>query len=292
MHRMIMSEVYKLEDLIRGVVEVASPPTIYFLINGVINDPRCSVLDIAKIIGGDQGLTARLLRLANSPFYGFSSKIETITHAVTILGTQQIHDLVLATSVFNLFEKIPKELIDMESFWHHSIACGLVARMLATYRRESNVERFFVAGILHDIGRLLIYTKNPEVSLKILVRSRDTAELMHKVEREVMGFDHADVGGTLLRNWKLPLRIEEMVRFHHTPGLAQHFPVETAVIHVADIISHAMQIGTSGEHFVPPLDAGAWESVDLPVSILSQIVNQLDEQFTETIRMLQTKAET
>jgi HD-like signal output (HDOD) protein len=278
---------YKPHDLIKGNVKVASPPTIFLLINEAINNPRSSIPDIAKIISEDQGLTARLLRLANSPFYGFPSKIETITHAVTILGTQQIHDLVLATSVLNLFEKISKELIDIESFWHHSISCGVAARILAIYRRESNVERFFVAGVLHDIGRIILYTKIPELFLELLVQSKNNGKLLYKVEREIMGFDHTDVGGILLREWKLPFSLEEMVRFHHNPMLARHFPVETAVIHMADIIVHAMQLGTSGERFVPPLDRKAWECIKLPPSILSPALKQVEQKFAEAIHLLQ-----
>lgn len=281
----------KPDDFISNDVKVSSPPTIFLLINETINNPRSSVMDIASIISGDQGLTARLLRLANSPLYGFPSRIETITQAVTILGTHQINDLVLATTVLKFFERIPKDLIEMKSFWHHSIACGLSARVLATYRREANVERFFVAGILHDIGRLIIYTKMPEQSFELLVRSKKQGELMYKGEREMMGFDHADVGGALLQKWKLPLSIKEMVWFHHRPASAMHFPGETAVIHVSDIIAHAMQLGSSGEGFVPPLEAKAWEYIGLSASILSPAMNQIEQQFAETIKMLQMDAE-
>ncbi|MEW6569701.1 MAG: HDOD domain-containing protein [Nitrospirota bacterium] len=287
MNRDRLSKSYKPGDLIKGDVKVSSPPTVFFLLNEALNNPSISVLDIANIISGDQGLTARLLRLANSPFHGFPSKIETISQAVLILGTQQIHDLTLATTVLSLFEKLPKELVNIESFWYHSISCGLAARVIAAYRREPNVERFFVAGTLHDIGRLIMYMKMPELSLDILVQSKKSGELLYKVERERMGFDHADVGGILLENWKLPLSIEEMVRFHHNPLRAMHFPIETAVIHVADIIAHAMQLGTSGERFVPPLDATAWERIEISPSIISSILKRVDQQFTETIRMLQ-----
>jgi HD-like signal output (HDOD) protein len=276
----------KPDDFISNDIKISSPPTIFLLINEAINNPRSSVMDIAGIISGDQGLTVRLLRMANSPLYGFPSKIETITQAVTILGIQQINDLVLATTVMSFFEGIPKNLVEIKSFWQHSIACGLSARVLATFRREANVERFFVAGTLHDIGRLIIYTKMPEQSLELLARSKKQGELIYRVEQELMGFDHADVGGTLLQAWKLPLSIKEMVGFHHKPESAIHFPVETAVIHVSDIIAHAMQLGSSGERFVPPLNAKAWECIGLSPSILSSAMNQIEQQFAETIKML------
>ncbi len=291
MHQKKSAKTFEPDDLISYNMEISSPPTIFISINEILNNPRSSILDIARIISGDQGLAARLLRMANSPLYGFPSKIETITQAVSILGIQQINDLILATTVLRLFERIPKELIEIKSFWHHSIACGLTARVLATYRREPNVERFFVAGILHDIGRLIIFTKIPEQSLELFVRSKEYQEPIYKVEREMMGFDHADVGGALLQKWKLPLSTIEMVWFHHRPTAAMHFPTETAVIHVSDIVAHAMQLGSSGERFVPPLDAKAWECIGLSPGILSPAMNQIEQQFAETVGTLKLDAE-
>jgi HD-like signal output (HDOD) protein len=281
----------KPDDFISDDIKISSPPTIFLLINEAMNNPRSSVMDIAGIISGDQGLTVRLLRMANSPLYGFPSRIETITQAVTILGIQQINDLVLATTIMKFFEKIPEDLVEITSFWQHSIACGLSARVLATYRREANVERFFVAGTLHDIGRLIIFTKIPEQSLELLAWSKKQGELVYNVERELMGFDHADVGGALLQAWKLPLSIKEMVGFHHKPESAIHFPVETAVIHVSDIIAHAMQLGSSGERFVPPLSEKAWEGIGLSPSILSSAMNMIDLQFNETVKTLKIDTE-
>ncbi|MGB9715376.1 MAG: HDOD domain-containing protein [Thermodesulfovibrionales bacterium] len=280
------TRIVRLEDLISYDMKISSPPTIFLLINETMNNPKSSILDIARIISNDQGLTARLLKMANSPLYGFPSKIETITQAISILGTQQINDLILATTVLNLFKKIPEELIDLESFWNHSIACGISARVIATYRREHNVERFFVAGILHDIGRLILYTKMPELSVEILETNRESKKLLYRIEQEITGYDHADVGGLLADKWKLPLSIKEMVKFHHRPALSTHFPTETAVIHLADILAHAMELGSSGERFVPPLDTNAWESVGLTPSLLSSVMKKIDEQFNETIKAL------
>lgn len=279
-------KILKLDDIITYDMKISSPPVIFLLINETMNNPESSILDIAKIISNDQGLTARLLKMANSPLYGFPSKIETITQAISILGTQQINDLVLATTVVNLFKKIPEKLVEIDSFWNHSIACGISARVLATYRREPNVERFFVAGILHDIGRLILYTKMPEVSIEILEKCRREEELLYRAEQEIIGYDHADVGSRLAEKWRLPLSIIEMVQFHHTPILSNYFPIETAVIHLADILAHAMELGSSGEKFVPPLDKKAWDSLGLTPSLLSSVMSKIDEHFNETIKAL------
>ena len=273
-------------DLMKGYTQISSLSTIYARLNEAMNNPRSSMSHLAQIIKDDPGLTARLLRLVNSAFYGFPSKIETITRAIVIVGMQQLRDLAMATSIVNLFTGIPEHLVSMESFWRHSIACGVAARILATYRRETNVERFFVAGMLHDIGRVIINTKIPDKARKALLRCKFNSELLYVAEREVIGFDHAAVGHALLQTWNLPDSLREVVAYHHNPSEARRFPMETAIIHVADIIAHAMQLGSSGEHFVPPVDGKAWETIGLPTSILSPTLDQLERQGNDAIQTI------
>ncbi len=270
-------------DLLKGCIEVSSLPTIYCRINEAINNPASSMAGIGKIISDDPGLTLRLLRLVNSAFYGFPTKIETITQALVIIGTKQLRDLALATSIVSLFEGIPKEFVSMESFWRHSIACGIAAKTLAAYRRESNTERFFIAGLLHDIGRLILYKKAGNQIREALLRSKTGESLLFLAEREMLGFDHAVLGRRLLQGWNLPVSLEEAVAFHHEPGGARRYPIETAVVHVADIIVNAIQFGSSGERYVPPLDGEAWERIGFPASKLSSLLEHLDSQVNEVI---------
>ncbi len=274
---------YNLDDLIRGDVKISSPPMVFSRINKVIDDPYGSLIDIGNILREDPGLTARLLKLANSAFFSFPSKIESTDQAVAILGTQQIRDLAFATSVIELFKGIPKDLINMKNFWCHSIASGVIARILATYRHEMNIERFFVAGIMHDIGRLIFYTKIPELSRKALLYSKKSGSLLYKIESELIGFNHAVVGGALFREWKLPLSIIEMVEFHHSPLQAKSFSVEASIIHLSDIIAHAFQLGSSGELFVPPLYSKAWESIGLHSNMLPNLSVQVNLQYSAVI---------
>lgn len=274
------------EDLLKDVGGLSSPPTVYTQLSEALQNPRSSIVDIARIISNDQVLTAKLLKLANSPVYGFPSKIETISEAITVLGTQQICDLVLATSVMKIFQGIPRELTDMESFWCHSVSCGLVARILATYKREPNVERFFVAGVLHDIGRLIMYTRLPKESAGLLELSRKTGRLPHELEDEVMGVEHAAVGSDLLKSWRLPDSLREMVRFHHKPVSASRFPGETSIVHVADIIAHAMELGSSGVPGVPALDTAAWDRLEVSPGILADLTKQVDIQYAEAVKLI------
>lgn len=265
--------------------EVTSLPTLFNQIKEAVDDPECSLLDIGKLIGRDSVLSAHLLKLANSSFFGFPSQIETITHAVTVIGMAQIRDLVLAVMVTRRFKDIPSELIDMKAFWFHSIACGLTARVIATYRHAPNVERFYVLGMFHDLGRLLFFLNFADPIKDISLRVKEGKASFHQMEREIIGCDHAEVGGALLKRWNLPESLIEPVACQHDPAKAIHYPVEAAILHVADIIAHALMLGVSGDPFVSPLDSKAWERIDLPVSLLPAIVNQVDRQFPGATQM-------
>jgi HD-like signal output (HDOD) protein len=275
-----------IENITDETGTVYSLPLFYEHLNEAINHPRSSIEDISRIITEDQGLTARLLRLANSPMFGCYAKVDSITKAVTILGTQQLRDLALAASVMGVFKDIPEELLNMSSFWRHSIACGIIARSLAVYRREANVERLFVVGMLHDVGQVVLAAARPEVSRELLEAQRDTGRLYLDLERERLGFDHADLGGALLKKWKIPASIGEPVACHHNPGTAEQFRLETALIHLSDIICQAMELGRGAERGVPPLDESAWDRLGLSPQMLGTVLKQSEGQILETYAIL------
>lgn len=264
----------QLNSLIRDNIKIFSPPEVFLRLNDVVNSPRSSVMDIGNIISEDQGLTVRLLKIANSTLYGFPSKIETISQAVLIIGAKQIRDLTLATSVVRLFKGIPEDLITMDTFWRHSIACGVISRIIAGYKREPNVETFFTGGILHDIGRLIMYAKMPDECRKVLSKVAKQPQLLFKAERESFGFDHTDVGGLLLKEWKLPQKLTEAIEYHHNPDKASQYPVEAAAAHIADILAHAMQLGSSGDKYVPRVSEEAWEKLSFRTSMLPFLFKQ------------------
>lgn len=275
-----------IEQMVEDVSTIHSLPMFYTQLSQAIDHPRSSVADIAKIISEDQGLTARILKMANSPMFGYFSRIDTISKAVTIIGVVQVRDLALAVSVLDVFKGIPEDLVNMEQFWRHSIATGLAARTLATSQREANLERFFVAGILHDAGRLVMYVQVPDLCRQLLEECRATGNLLYQAERQRFAFDHADVGAALLRRWKIPPSVAEPVACHHDCLRANQYPREASILHFADILAHALEFGSSGEVLVPPLNAAVWERLQLSTRFLPALVNQLDTTFAETVSAL------
>lgn len=273
-----------LESVLDGAVKIPTLPTIYNEINEVVEDPEGTFTEIGRIISGDASLSARLLKIVNSSFYGFPTKVETITHAVTIVGTAQLRDLVLATTVMNQFKGIPKDLVDMKAFWAHSVACGLAARIIAVYMRDPNAERFYVTGILHDLGRLVLFLNETEKINEAIKLTHEDNILLKDAERSILGFDHAEVGSALISMWELSPRLEEVVCYHHNPMKAPNHPLDASIIHTADLIAHAMELGKSGERFVPPLEARAWDMIGLSSSIVGSVVEQLERQFEDTMQ--------
>ncbi len=273
-----------LQNLLDQSPQISSLPTIFYQINTAVEDPESSFVEIGEIISGDPSLSARLLRIVNSSFFGFPNKIETITHAVTIVGMAQLRDLALATTVVNQFKGIPKDLINMEKFWLHSVATGLAAKVIAIYRRETNADRFYLMGMLHDLGRLLLLLNIPD-SMKTVMDKYASGGTMYDVENDVLGFDHAAAVGKLMQSWQLPGMLQEAVTYHHKPQLAPHYPVAASIVHVADFIAHGMELGSCGERFVPPLHPKAWELLELPLNLLPSILEQVDRQVGEAVEM-------
>jgi len=267
------------EHIIKSTTQVASLPTIYTKIDEALSSANCTNTYLVDILSEDTALSARLLRLANSAMFNFPSKIDSISQAITIIGTQQLRALVLASSVMKLFKDIPEDLINMEMFWRHSIACGVCARIFASLRRAANVEYYFLAGLLHDIGRLIMFKEVPNEISSAMKQAKETKQLLFKVEKEILGFDHAKLGAMLLKDWKLPPQLVESTAYHHTPNRSADYQDEVAIVHVADIIANVAQLGSSGEHLVPTLDTQAWERIGLPDATINVVLDELQKQY-------------
>ncbi|NCO52221.1 MAG: HDOD domain-containing protein [Deltaproteobacteria bacterium] len=275
-----------LNELLRKTSTICSLPLFYDRLNEAINHPRSSLADIGKIISEDQGLSTRLLRLANSPIFGYHARIDSITRALTLIGTQQLRDLALSISIMGTFKDIPEDLLSMQSFWKHSIACGIFSRNLAMLRREVNPERFFLAGMLHDLGLLVIATVMPQLSKTLLQERQDQQQLLSLVEQQTLGYDHATVGGALLEMWKIPLNLSEPVACHHNPDAALKYALEAAIIHIADIFCHAFELGAAPGWPVPILNKPAWQRLDIRLAQLEPLLDQSFEQIDETLAIL------
>lgn len=278
-----MGAVSTAKELVAEVRDLVSLPDVAIQINSMVDDPRYSAKDFADVISRDPSLTARLLRIANSPFFGLTTKVATVNRAVTVVGAKPLRDLVIATCAVNSFKGIPNQLVSMDDFWYHSLYCALASRALAQRRRLAHAESLFAAGLLHDIGQLIIFNRLPDQAqeaLRLSVEDPHTLD-MHQAELQVLGFDHAEVGGLLLQRWRLPPLLEECVAHHHTPAEARRFPVEAALVHIANVIATMAEINSLNLEDVPVIQAKAWKQAGLTESVIEPVVREIQRQFRE-----------
>lgn len=248
-------------------------------IEAALRSPQCSLSSIGDIIERDVDLTARLLRFSNSAYCGFSTKVSTVTEAISLIGLQQVQDLLNASSVIERFAGLSSELVSVRSFWQHSLATGIGARMIAMERRLPKPDRLFVAGLLHDIGRLVLFLQAPRQTQKIFELYNKEKLLLREAEVRVLGYDHQSIAEALLKSWKYPIALVQAVGNHHQPTAADAARDEATVVHLADHLVNAMQVGSSGERYVPPLNQTAWTSLNLPLPALEAVITGIDEQF-------------
>lgn len=265
--------------------EVASPPAIYHKLKDATQNPESTFQDFADIIRADSGLSGRILRIVNSSFYGLSGKVDSITHALNILGIDKLGDLALATIVMSKFEGIPKNLMNLDSFWKHNIVCGLITKEIAVLFGENNTEKFYLLGLLHDIGSLVLCQEAVAVTRTCMSRADYQGRHLYLVEQEELGFSHAQVGGQLLYSWRLPEFMVESTSYHHNPLEAPKFPKFASIVHVADILAYEMGFSGSGEPYIPPLGRQILEFIQIEKKQLTAIKSSVADSFEEIFQM-------
>lgn len=268
-------------SLVTGIPSLGSYAGVLEEIEAVLHDPSCTLAAVGEVIEKDPDLAARLLKLGNSSFFGFASRIETVSETINLIGIQQVQDLIAVATVVQVFQGVPPDLVNMETFWKHCLACGLAARQLAHACRRPKPEKYFLVGLLHDLGRLVLYSRAPDDARAVFQHLATGSMLLREAEVHVLGFDHAQIGEALLRAWNYPPNLIHAVRYHHHPLSAGPYQLEASMVHVADVVVNAMGLGSSGERFVPPLQLKAWERLALPLSVLETTLEQVDEQIHE-----------
>jgi HD-like signal output (HDOD) protein len=275
------------DELIQDVEGLVSLPQVAIRITQMVDDPESNASDLGDVISQDPSLALRVLQLANSPLYGMRNQVDTISRAVTILGTLQIRDMVLATSAVHSFDGIPNELVSMEDFWRHSLFCGLAARYIASNILRGREESSFIAGLLHNIGKLVIYNRMPEAAIQTLMMILDGEERQrYLAERRVMGFDHAEVGGALLDQWSLPGHLIETTAYHHEPDKAKNYPREAAMIHVANTVATMAQLDTSNADDVPPINNDSLKLLGLSYDHLPVMIQRVQQEILDVEQVL------
>lgn len=271
------------QQLVQDSIDLVSLPDIALKLNALCDDTNSTAQDIADVISMDAALTARLLQIVNSSFYSFPQQIDTITMAITIVGIAQLRDLAMATLVIQKFNNIPANLVSPETFWSHNIACATAARTIITELGIQNSERIFVAALLHDIGKLLMYVAHPDLSHEILELIKSNPELdILELEEATFGYNHAELGAALLSEWGLPDSLAEPVKYHHLPNQATRYASEASVLHLANMVANQIEPLISSIKDLS-LDEKVWTILNSTSDHLGDITAVSQSLYNETV---------
>lgn len=271
--------------VVAEVKDLVSLPDIYFQLTEMIRDPRYSMADIGALIGKEPALSARLLRLVNSSFYSFQSKVETISRAIAIVGIDDLYNLV-ATCVVDRFAKIPSDLVDMTAFWMRSVHCAVISKLLSRQCAQLNVERLFLAGLLRDIGSLVMYQVMPEQSAKVLLAINQDRRLLLGFEQEIIGFTHAEVGRELLKAWRLPESLYEVVGCCPAPDSAVTHKLDAYLLGLAGRLVDDREFGRPIEQTLVEISDQTLAFMHLAREQIEQVMQQADGEFLEIFEQL------
>jgi len=274
------------EALLGRVKTFPTLPVIVDRISELVRQPETTAKEIEAIVATDQTLTARLLQLVNSSFYGFPQKVTTISRAVGVIGFEALRNLAFSTSVIHLFKAGASATFDPQEFWRHSIGTAVAAKEIARSIGEKQLEEFFVAGLVHDVGKLVHneYLGDAFAEACRTAIARDI--LLRDAEKEVLRFTHDQTAGILLKHWRLPDRLVAMVTEHHAPARTRDGGRAAAVIHLADILCRAKGFGSGGDNTIPRLERCAWDLLGLTIGHLEQIMSRMDREFDSAASVL------
>ena len=264
----------ELKKIIMDTKTLPTLPSVINKLNTLSENEKSSVQEMAKIVSSDQVLSARILRLANSPSYGFY-RVSTISNAMILLGVNVVKSLALSSSIFEIMEK------NSVGLWEHSLGVGVAANLIARKLGLPECEEIATAALLHDIGKIIIGLKCSEAETLIRKTISEQEIYSREAERQVLDTDHAEIGAWLSKSWFLPDKLSEPIACHHDVELSVNHRIKTSVVHLADIIVKASGFGNSGDVYVPQIQKIAWDTLKLNEQLLAEIVEEVEDKLVE-----------
>ncbi len=257
---------------LREVKNLPTLPGIVAKLSRMAEDPDTTTEQMGKLISKDHILSAKLLKLVNSAFYGFPQKISSLSSAIILLGFNVIKSLIISASIFELMERSDLEL------WEHSLGTAVIANVMAKRLGINDPEEVSTAGLIHDIGKVAIKMELPDEYEKICNVVEMKQVSFRQAELAVLGIDHAEVGGWLAKSWFLPKKLVEPIAHHHAPKKATDETLACAILHFSDVVIRGLGYGHGADIWVPPLSKKAFSDLEIGADDFDEILDEIEEK--------------
>ncbi len=264
-------DIQRLREQIERIDTLPTVPVILKKLLGVIENPKVSLNEISNFISSDQVLTTRILKMVNSSIYGFPGRIYSVNQALILLGLNAVKGMLLSVSIFDAMKKT------MMGLWEHSVGCAITARKIAQRKGFKEPEEVSIAALLHDIGKVILGLKFPEEYKNLIIDAEAQKIFIFEAEKNHFSVEHADAGEWITHKWNFPKNLVEVIKYHHKPDLSKNVPVQTAIVHIADILVRARGFGFAGDNFVPAINNSAWQTIDLSETDIKEILEETEE---------------
>jgi HD-like signal output (HDOD) protein len=264
-----MPEPVSPDVLRRRLARLKTVPTLPKVLERVVaalEDQDVDFDSVADLIEIDQALTSQILRLANSAFYSTQGTVSRVTQALLVLGSVVTRSVLLSSTVLDIHK------VALRGFWEHSLGCAVAAGAIAKVTERCHPEEVTAAGLLHDLGKVVLYKELPDVFEEVVAGAAAEGRAFRDVEHAVLGMDHCDIASWLVERWNFPACLAEPIAFHHAPARARVARDETAMVHVANALVRGIGYGSGGDPFVPPLDPAAWQRLGLTPGRLDRVL--------------------
>ncbi|MDR3626352.1 MAG: HDOD domain-containing protein [Ignavibacteriaceae bacterium] len=277
----------KTEALLAAINNLPSIPKVVFEVTRLLNDSKTATNRLSEVIGKDQGLTSKVLAIANSPLYGLKRSVSSIEFAILILGFQEIKNIVAALSFADSIEITPTVHFNPQEFWLHSILVGTAARGIAQNLGYEFGSEAFVAGLLHDLGILVIYKYFHSEFIQIIGKASSENIPIFEAETEILGLTHQEIGGFLADKWELPMILCDSINYHHVPYLANENKIFVSIIHLVDYMTQRLGIASFYWDKKIELDSRILGTLNFPSKeSVDAFIADYDEMFTVTAESL------
>lgn len=272
-------------DLVNKTLDLPTIPTVLVKLNEVTNDPNTTAAQVANVIAGDPAVSANILRIVNSAYYGLQVRVSSVNLAVSIMGFHMTRKVALRAAIFKVFGKKGAGLsphFDPEKFWRHSVFTGIAAREMKSRCEAFNglhPEDVYICGLLHDIGKIILLENQPHVFNDCLEKSARSGSHTVEIEQQLLGFNHADIGSVLGIKWFLPEDLTIAIRYHHAPERDPFHSSLSSLIHVADALAWRCGQPSSQNTGAPTLCPQALGAIGLTEADLEPIIEKVREEF-------------